>query len=315
MPTRTRRVWWYESCFHEASQRSLSQTGVGKLGALAGAHSGAYFRHRVPKQTATNHPKPSMDSSDPNRDTHSRRQQERFDSDRHGDNGYRRRRSGDPWRAIGEGPSGTDPLHASTGTPPYHLGDDLRDRDGHGYSEIDYHDHQSAWPSRSYSTRRSPANEQWDRSSQADGQGQGNYPSFDSQDHDYPHSGRNFSYQGGRGMRLRERWQEPGPHSGRGPKGYRRSDQQIAEEINQRLMSHGHVDASDVQVSVSSGVVTLTGKVEDRRAKREAEDCADGVHGVEDVMNQLSVEKGFFASLFSSSDDQSRGNHSKSKNS
>jgi hypothetical protein len=40
---------------------------------------------------------------------------------------------------------------------------------------------------------------------------------------------------------------------------------------------------------VTSGVVTLKGIVEDRNAKRMAEDLAESVSGVQEVQNQLKV--------------------------
>jgi osmotically-inducible protein OsmY len=80
-----------------------------------------------------------------------------------------------------------------------------------------------------------------------------------------------------------------GGFAGRGPKGYRRSDQRIEEEINDRLMADDRLDASEIEVTVKNGEVTLTGTVDDREAKRRAEDVAESVMGVEDVMNQLRV--------------------------
>ncbi len=84
---------------------------------------------------------------------------------------------------------------------------------------------------------------------------------------------------------------------GRGPRGYRRSDERIREDISDRLTWHPAIDASDVEVGVENAEVTLTGVVEDRRAKRLAADIADEVMGVEDVHNQLKVRHGFLASL------------------
>jgi hypothetical protein len=84
---------------------------------------------------------------------------------------------------------------------------------------------------------------------------------------------------------------------GRGPRGYRRSDERIREEINDRLMWHPDIDASDIEVRVENGEVTLTGVVEDRRAKRLAADIGDEVMGVEDVHNQLKVRHGLLAGL------------------
>jgi len=82
-----------------------------------------------------------------------------------------------------------------------------------------------------------------------------------------------------------------GPHAGRAPKGYQRSDERIREEINERLTDHPDIDPSEVEVQVQAGEVTLTGIVEDRNSKRLAEDIADGVSGVRDVNNQIRVKR------------------------
>ena len=83
-----------------------------------------------------------------------------------------------------------------------------------------------------------------------------------------------------------------GGQAGRGPKGYQRSDERIREEISDRLMADDDLDASDIEVAVKGGEVTLTGMVEDRSAKRLAELIAESVMGVEDVMNGLRVGPG-----------------------
>jgi BON domain len=96
--------------------------------------------------------------------------------------------------------------------------------------------------------------------------------------------------EGGVGWQLaREpRWRR-GPHTGRGPKGYVRSDERIWEEVNDRLEQHGEIDATDVEVGVSNGEVTLEGIVSNRVSKRLAEDVAESVSGVRDVHNRLRV--------------------------
>jgi osmotically-inducible protein OsmY len=78
-------------------------------------------------------------------------------------------------------------------------------------------------------------------------------------------------------------------HYGRGPKGYQRSDQRIEEDVNEALYRDHDVDASEVEVKVAGGEVTLNGTVEDRAMKRHAEDCACAVPGVKNVMNQIRV--------------------------
>ena len=78
---------------------------------------------------------------------------------------------------------------------------------------------------------------------------------------------------------------------GRGPKGYRRSDERIREDVNDRLSDDYYLDASDIEVSVSETVVTLSGTVDSRNDKRRAEDIAEDVSGVTNVENRLRVKK------------------------
>ncbi len=82
-----------------------------------------------------------------------------------------------------------------------------------------------------------------------------------------------------------------GPFTGVGPLNYQRSDDKIEEDICDRLTQHGQLDASDVDVDVNNGEVTLKGSVPDRRMKRLAEDLAYNVPGVFDVQNQLRINR------------------------
>ena len=83
----------------------------------------------------------------------------------------------------------------------------------------------------------------------------------------------------------------PGPYVGIGPKGYKRSDARILEDVSERLMENGHIDASDIEVDVRSGEVILKGSVANRQMKRLAEDVAASVLGVKDVQNQLRMKE------------------------
>ncbi|HEY7784852.1 MAG TPA: BON domain-containing protein [Pyrinomonadaceae bacterium] len=78
---------------------------------------------------------------------------------------------------------------------------------------------------------------------------------------------------------------------GKGPKGYRRSDERIREDVNDRLTEYDYLDASDIEVAVSESVVTLNGSVDSRWAKHIAEDIAETVSGVTDVENNLRVNR------------------------
>ena len=77
---------------------------------------------------------------------------------------------------------------------------------------------------------------------------------------------------------------------GRGPKGYQRSDTRIHEDVCERI-SFANVDASDVEVSVSNGEVTLSGTVRERSDKHRIEDVAEEVAGVRDVHNNVRVHR------------------------
>ncbi|NOT74047.1 MAG: BON domain-containing protein [Cyclobacteriaceae bacterium] len=91
------------------------------------------------------------------------------------------------------------------------------------------------------------------------------------------------------------RWPESneGLHRGKGPKGYKRTDERIQEDIHDRLTYDNFVDASNIEVSVKAGEVTLTGTVAERSEKRRAEDLAEQVSGVIHLENRLRVDSSF----------------------
>jgi hypothetical protein len=82
-------------------------------------------------------------------------------------------------------------------------------------------------------------------------------------------------------------WRQRGPYTGRGPRGYQRSDERIREEVCERLTEHGLIDARHIRVLVKDGEVTLQGTVQDRRTKLRAENTAASVAAVSDVHNLL----------------------------
>jgi hypothetical protein len=84
-----------------------------------------------------------------------------------------------------------------------------------------------------------------------------------------------------------------GPFSGRGPRGYQRTDDRVREDVCERLTHDPWIDASDVEVTVRAGEVTLSGSVRDRADKRHAEDIAERAFGVREVHNNLRVTGGW----------------------
>jgi osmotically-inducible protein OsmY len=82
-----------------------------------------------------------------------------------------------------------------------------------------------------------------------------------------------------------------GQHTGKGPKGYQRSDERILEEANDCLTRDGDIDATNVEVQVTNGEITLSGTVEDRQQKRAAEDALERLQGVKEIHNQIRVHR------------------------
>lgn len=83
-----------------------------------------------------------------------------------------------------------------------------------------------------------------------------------------------------------------GTFAGRGPRNYQRSDERVREDINERLTADPRVDASEIDVRVQNGEVTLSGTVDERRTRRLAEEIIEDMPGVRDVHNELRVNKG-----------------------
>jgi osmotically-inducible protein OsmY len=114
------------------------------------------------------------------------------------------------------------------------------------------------------------------------GQGTGaraRYPESDRDNRSFGESGSAF--EGGRGN-----------FAGRGPKGYQRSDARISEDVCDRLAESPDVDASEIEVKVENGEVTLTGSVAERGEKRRAEDLIENISGVREVHNHLRLHRG-----------------------
>jgi hypothetical protein len=80
------------------------------------------------------------------------------------------------------------------------------------------------------------------------------------------------------------------PRPKHGPKNFQRLDHRIYEDVCERLTDDDRIDASEIQVSVANGEVTLTGRVRSRQAKRRATDVVDNVFGVKDVHNSIRIQ-------------------------
>jgi osmotically-inducible protein OsmY len=87
----------------------------------------------------------------------------------------------------------------------------------------------------------------------------------------------------------RESRSRDGLHFGKGPKGYRRTDARIEDDVNEALTRDCYLDASDIEVSVKDAIVTLTGTVANREMKVLAEDCIELISGVKDIKNEIRL--------------------------
>jgi osmotically-inducible protein OsmY len=65
------------------------------------------------------------------------------------------------------------------------------------------------------------------------------------------------------------------------------NDNRIRKNITDRLDDDTDLDASDIEVGVNDGAVTLSGSVDSLWDKRRAEDIAKSAPGVKSVNNKL----------------------------
>lgn len=82
-----------------------------------------------------------------------------------------------------------------------------------------------------------------------------------------------------------------GVHRGKGPRTYTRGDDRILENINDALYEDPDVDATDIEATVKDGEVTLAGTVTSRNEKWAAEDLAEEISGVKNVINKLRIKR------------------------
>lgn len=78
--------------------------------------------------------------------------------------------------------------------------------------------------------------------------------------------------------------------SGVGPKNFRRADERVYEDVCDALMHSHDVDASEMTITVTDGVVELAGSASERIQKYIAEDITANIPGVRDVRNMLVVK-------------------------
>ncbi len=104
---------------------------------------------------------------------------------------------------------------------------------------------------------------------------------------------RDYVFYAGEGYHREfvEPYKPPGRYAGRGPRNYVRSDSRIFEDVNERLTMHPDIDATNIEVEVADGEVTLRGWVPDRNSRYLAEDAAWTTRGVKNVNDLLVMDQ------------------------
>jgi hypothetical protein len=93
------------------------------------------------------------------------------------------------------------------------------------------------------------------------------------------------------------RGHDDGPHKGKGPRNYKRSDERIREDVSDRLADDPYVDASDIDIKVEDGNVILSGRVDHRASRRRAVELAESVRGVTNVESHLRTGQGMMENI------------------
>lgn len=100
---------------------------------------------------------------------------------------------------------------------------------------------------------------------------------------------------GGEGFRQKRAWVEPETpnesFAGVGPRGYRRSDDRVHDDICFLLTDDPRIDAREITVEVRDGEVHLRGTVDSARTRRLVWSIVDGISGVHDVISELRVRR------------------------
>jgi|SRR5579871_2145937 len=91
--------------------------------------------------------------------------------------------------------------------------------------------------------------------------------------------------------RAHARTASPSVPRRRGPKGWKRPDASIHDDLCSRLYRRPDIDSRDVAVAVNEGLVILEGTVPDRHTKYRIEDMAEVCPGVREVDNRIGVRR------------------------
>jgi hypothetical protein len=79
-------------------------------------------------------------------------------------------------------------------------------------------------------------------------------------------------------------------HRGKGPKGYRQTDERLRERLCELLTDDPRIDATNIDVQVQDGEITVAGFVDSRRTKFLVEELVANTCDTE-VTNRLQVRR------------------------
>ncbi|MGE0633030.1 MAG: BON domain-containing protein [Pseudobdellovibrionaceae bacterium] len=83
----------------------------------------------------------------------------------------------------------------------------------------------------------------------------------------------------------------PGRYSGKGPKGYKRSEERLREDFCEALTRHPDIDASDIEVIMENSELVLRGTVPEREMKYLIDDLAEHSFGMPDIRNEIRIRR------------------------
>jgi osmotically-inducible protein OsmY len=92
-------------------------------------------------------------------------------------------------------------------------------------------------------------------------------------------------------FRAERREEQERRQAERGQRARRRPDETLAQEIREILANDPELDATDVEIEVEGGAVTLSGVVNESDAKLLAEELVETLPGVREVHNRIRVER------------------------
>ena len=96
---------------------------------------------------------------------------------------------------------------------------------------------------------------------------------------------------GGEQFRADRREEQGRRQTNSGPRSRRKPDESLRQEIREILIADPELEATDIEVEVEGGAVTLRGVVADPDARLLAEELVESLSGVREVHNRLRVER------------------------